>query len=234
MKIFLLLLVAGIFLAPSFMVDSHGLSCASPNVTQAFEESDVVFAGTVVSKEYSAPSDERTLIAESLFSIKEPFKGNLQDQITVTSNERFWGINFTLGEEYLVFADYFGAEVQTQLCGPTSPIEFSDVDIVRNISEYVVLSPLKQFKSGIAIEEIKCRDSLVTVLKYDGSPACVTYQTGEALVEHRWATCEDGIFHGRGHPCGPRSSPGIMKQESYKTVYPKFDGVTEIINPEHE
>jgi hypothetical protein len=96
-------------------------------------------------------------------------------------------------------------------------------------------SPLKQINLGKTIDEIKCKENLVLIQKFDGSPACVMYQTGEELVKRGWATCDDGISHGRGHPCGPRSS-GIVDFdiESYKPVYPKFDGVTEIINPEHE
>jgi len=106
--------------------------------------------------------------------------------------------------------------------------------------EFVVVAdqkrwtPFKQFNSGIPFDEIQCKDSLVLIQKYDGSPACVTYQTGNNLVKRGWATCDDGISHGRSHPCGPRSS-GIVNfdEESYILVYPRFDnGVTEIINPE--
>ena len=46
--------------------------------------------------------------------------------------------------------------------------------------------PLKQFMSGIVIEEIECRDSLVLVAKNDGSPACVKEQTKERLIERGW------------------------------------------------
>lgn len=96
-------------------------------------------------------------------------------------------------------------------------------------------SPLKQFKSGISFDSIQCKENLVLIQKFDGSPACVMYQTGEELVKRGWVTCDDGINHGRGHPCGPRSSGVVgFDKESYKPVYPKFDGVTEIINPEHE
>lgn len=68
-------------------------------------------------------------------------------------------------------------------------------------------TPLKQFKSGITLDKIQCKDEHFFIQRYDGFPACVAYQTGETLVKRGWATCDDGIFHGREHPCGPHSSP---------------------------
>ena len=174
-------MVAGIFLIPPSFIDAFGLSCAPPNVTESFEESDVVFVGEVVSKEYLEPSNEMELVAESLFSIKEPFKAVNQDPVKVLSNEKFWGINFTQGEEYLVFADYFGSEIQSQLCGPTNLIEFSNIDLIRNISENNILPPLKQISSGIAPENIQCREDRVLVLRPNGNPACVKETTPEKL-----------------------------------------------------
>ncbi len=53
-------------------------------------------------------------------------------------------------------------------------------------SNYDMESPLKQFKSGITIDEIQCRDSLVLVTKHDGSPACVKPETIPRLMERNW------------------------------------------------
>lgn len=50
-----------------------------------------------------------------------------------------------------------------------------------------LLSPLKQFKSGVVVDEIQCKQNLVLIQKYDGSPACVTEQTKQKLVERGWA-----------------------------------------------
>jgi len=180
-------MVAGIFLIPPSFIDVFGLSCAPPNVTESYEESDVVFIGEVVSKEYLEPSNELELIAESLFSIKEPFKGVNQDPVKVLSNEKFWGINFTQGEEYLVFADYSGSEIQSQLCGPTNLIEFSNIDLIRNISENNILPPLKQISSGIAPENVICKNNYEIIFKSsDKSPACVKPSTAEKLIERGW------------------------------------------------
>jgi len=127
--------VAGTLLSSSSFADVYGLSCAAPNVTQSFEESDIVFSGQAMSKEYLKPSDDYTLIANTLFSIKESFKGTQQDFVNVNSNEKFWGINFTEGLEYLIFADIFDKKIQSQLCGPTNLVQYSDIDLVRELSQ---------------------------------------------------------------------------------------------------
>ncbi|MCH7561250.1 MAG: hypothetical protein IIC67_07805 [Thaumarchaeota archaeon] len=48
------------------------------------------------------------------------------------------------------------------------------------------IAPLKQFKSGIAIDEIQCKESLILVTKHDGSPACVKPETKIKLIERGW------------------------------------------------
>lgn len=48
-------------------------------------------------------------------------------------------------------------------------------------------TPLKQFKSGITFDEIKCSDNLILIQKYDDSPACVENETKKVLVERGWA-----------------------------------------------
>ena len=187
-------MVAAIFLIPPSFIDAFGLSCAPPNVTESYEESDVVFVGEVVSKEYLEPSNEHSLIAESLFSIKESFKGVNQDPVKVLSDEKFWGINFTQGEEYLVFADYSGSEIQSQLCGPTNLIEFSNIDLIRNISENNILPPLKQISEGIIPENVICKDNYELIFKStDNSPACVKETTAVKLFERGWAIKSENI-----------------------------------------
>ena len=50
-----------------------------------------------------------------------------------------------------------------------------------------VLSPLKQFKAGVPIDEIECKDGLFLAGKHDGSPACVKPETIPKLIERGWA-----------------------------------------------
>lgn len=58
----------------------------------------------------------------------------------------------------------------------------------KNANTSDVKSPLKQFKAGVPIEEIKCTENLITILKKNGKPACVKPETAEKLIERRWAT----------------------------------------------
>lgn len=51
----------------------------------------------------------------------------------------------------------------------------------------VAESPLKQFKSGIEANDVKCEQGLQLVIKSeDNSPACVKSQTAQKLVERGW------------------------------------------------
>lgn len=52
------------------------------------------------------------------------------------------------------------------------------------------LPPLKFAKEGIPPEEIPCRNAFILILKYDGSPACVTESTRQKLIERGWVKNE--------------------------------------------
>ncbi|HET6457816.1 MAG TPA: hypothetical protein VFG24_02925, partial [Nitrosopumilaceae archaeon] len=51
------------------------------------------------------------------------------------------------------------------------------------------LSPLKQFKSGIAAKDVTCAKDLQLVIRAeDGSPACIKPNDATILVQRGWAT----------------------------------------------
>ena len=54
--------------------------------------------------------------------------------------------------------------------------------------ETFVVSPLKQVKLGITLDEIQCKETLVLIQKYDGSPACVKSSTEWELIDRGWTT----------------------------------------------
>ena len=56
-----------------------------------------------------------------------------------------------------------------------------------SVSYDEIISPLKQFKSGVPIDEIQCKDGLILLQKHDSSPACVENETKKVLVERGWA-----------------------------------------------
>ncbi|MEM2160927.1 MAG: hypothetical protein QXN55_08245 [Candidatus Nitrosotenuis sp.] len=52
-----------------------------------------------------------------------------------------------------------------------------------------VLSPLKQFKSGIPIEQIQCKQGLMLVKKYDNTPACIMLSSLSELNFRKVVDC---------------------------------------------
>lgn len=75
---------------------------------------------------------------------------------------------------------------------PQSTLEILPSDYVVTLAitktdQVQVPSPLQQFKSGIAIDKIQCKDNLQLVIKAsNSSPACVKPETREKLVERGW------------------------------------------------
>lgn len=73
-----------------------------------------------------------------------------------------------------------------------------------------VSSPLQQFKSGIPVEQIQCKERFVVIIKAsNGDPVCVKQKTGKKLLERNWIKCTGISIEGRGHPCGPHSSGAL-------------------------
>lgn len=56
-------------------------------------------------------------------------------------------------------------------------------DIIRN---QFLTPPLKQFKDGVPIPEIKCKPDLQKMVKHDGSPLCVKPETKQKLIDRGW------------------------------------------------
>lgn len=57
-----------------------------------------------------------------------------------------------------------------------------------NNTSNIILPPLVQIKSGIKVQDVKCMDDFILILKSkDGSPACVKPDTSKILVERGWA-----------------------------------------------
>lgn len=75
-------------------------------------------------------------------------------------------------------------------------------DVIHNPPHSYIVPPLMQFNSGISLNEIQCKENLILLQKYDGSPACVTNDTSRKLVERGWATCDYQVKFTSGHPCG--------------------------------
>ena len=51
----------------------------------------------------------------------------------------------------------------------------------------LILPPLKQFKSGVPVDEIQCKEGFLKVIKKsNGNPACVKPETKSELVQRNW------------------------------------------------
>lgn len=68
--------------------------------------------------------------------------------------------------------------------------------------------PLKQFKSGVPVDEIQCNDSLVLVTKNNGSPTCITESTKLKLIERGWAKNDNPMLQKVLDLCGCQESGG--------------------------
>ncbi|MGI0009434.1 MAG: hypothetical protein ACRD92_07420 [Nitrosopumilaceae archaeon] len=55
------------------------------------------------------------------------------------------------------------------------------------------LKPSKQFEAGIKLEDIWCEKDHAVIVKIDGSPACVNYQTKSKLIQRGWASLNQQI-----------------------------------------
>ena len=58
---------------------------------------------------------------------------------------------------------------------------------------FAPITPLKQIKEGILAKDVKCKDHLILILKYDGSPACVMPKTKEKLLQREWVTFDNHL-----------------------------------------
>lgn len=75
-------------------------------------------------------------------------------------------------------------------------------------------SPLKQFKSGIVAKNVRCNNGFLILKAEDGSPACVTIETGKKLAMRGWATTFE---------------TGNDYWTSCKTLYPQSDYGIEVL-----
>ena len=67
-------------------------------------------------------------------------------------------------------------------------IALSDYVVTFTILKPAILSPYKQFKSGVTSEDVQCKDGLQLVLKItNDSPACVKPSTASTLILWGWA-----------------------------------------------
>lgn len=77
-----------------------------------------------------------------------------------------------------------------------SPVQFDENHSCYNkvFNEQLTESPLQQLKSGVPVDEIRCKENLVLIQKHDDSPACVFIGTYSKLVERGWAKYDESFL----------------------------------------
>lgn len=95
------------------------------------------------------------------------------------------------GKYAVISSAYFGIYDINDISPPMYTIKTEPLGITV-LPDYSLdaykLSPLKQFKSGIPIYEIQCKEGFaVAIKKSNGNPGCVKHETLEKLRERGWA-----------------------------------------------
>ncbi len=143
----------------SFIISGYGHECATYEVLYPDENGSIVGMG-------AEPLCDPTMTLHEFeinYSDKKRTLGNV-----VIKNPGVYTVTITFDKPN----KYFPTTVSK---------EFQIIESVMDDS--IILSPLKQFKSGVSIDEIQCKESLILVKKNDGSPACVKELTLLKLVE---------------------------------------------------
>ena len=130
MKSVSLLLLFLILIFSGFVESSYSLSCAVPNLGTVFDSSEYVFLGIVLDKNYLTLDSHMPVVT---FEIKESFKGNPTEQISITVDE-MWDYQFEDGFEYVVFVYRDGFSLMTNPCWPKFHAFSSTLDIVTKLS----------------------------------------------------------------------------------------------------
>lgn len=92
----------------------------------------------------------------------------------VSTNNSSWSVP----GNYTVFAQY----------GPSGQKAYFYFGGYGNAVVVHSMTPLQQFRAGVAAKDVICKNNLQLVMKAeDGSPACVSPNTSKILIERSWA-----------------------------------------------
>ena len=130
MRLFILLFLM-VPLAFFLGIDSvEALSCAPIALGKFFDESEYVFHGKVVEKNYITWDSNMPMVT---FNVINSFKENSNEQITVSVQER-WDYFFEDGFEYVVFVKRDGLSLLVPSCYPKFMAFPSSLSIVNKLS----------------------------------------------------------------------------------------------------
>lgn len=65
----------------------------------------------------------------------------------------------------------------------------NSIVVLKDGNSEKIASPLKQFKSGISVDEVQCKEGLQLITKAsNGNPACVKQEAMQKLIERGWGS----------------------------------------------
>jgi len=168
--------------------------------------------GKTISGDYTSIANGIISLDGDLFFISKSFA--IQTEANIV--ESFHGVNFTIPYDpnppvpggirstTIVFSDGIteklsrgmSSDIETTLSNHIWPIAGFSRHLDNTFYFLVSIdseSPLKQFKSGIPIDEIQCKKGLVFAQKgTNGNPICVKPESQQKLIERGWAVSEPG------------------------------------------
>ena len=119
----------------SWPKSGHACSCMIPDLERQVETSSAIFTGRVSAAgrlnagPLSLPDSVRVV-----FTLDRVYKGDFAETAVVytAANAAACGVNFLVGERYLVFAYESGNTLRTGLCNLTQPVEQAP-DLLRQL-----------------------------------------------------------------------------------------------------
>ena len=121
-------IIKQIIIAISIFGFLYPCDCAPlPSPEDAYNMADVVFSGQVT----TIVDDWNNLLKEVSIDVYDVWKGTIQFQILILTgiDDGICGYNFEVNEEYLIYGNYSGDFVWTNICTRTNLLENSEEDL---------------------------------------------------------------------------------------------------------
>ena len=102
--------------------------CAPPpSPEDAYSSADVVFSGQVT----NIVEDWNNLLKEVSIDVYDVWKGTIQNQVIIFTgiDDGICGYNFEVNEEYLIYGNYSGDFIWTNICTRTNLLENAEEDL---------------------------------------------------------------------------------------------------------
>ena len=102
--------------------------CAPPpSPEDAYNMADVVFSGEVT----NIIEDWNNLFKEVSIDVYDVWKGSIDNQIIILTgiDDGICGYNFQINEEYLIYGNYSGDYIWTNMCTRTNLLEYASEDL---------------------------------------------------------------------------------------------------------